>query len=109
MMTLDNVREIGATLPDVAVSAGKLGVALKTKGEILACQAIHRSAEPGSLMVRVGTQRRDALVAEDPEVFYLTSHYEPYPVVLVRLSRIDRAWLGGLLTEALEFTGNETG
>jgi hypothetical protein len=29
----------------------------------LACEAIHKSAEPNSLMVRIGLERRDALLS----------------------------------------------
>jgi len=105
--TFDDAREIGARLPDVRATADRLGVALKIGREILACTAIHKSAEPGSLMVRLGFERRDALVAEDPSAFYLTPHYEPYPVVLVRLTQVSRAYLGALLKTAWEFDRGE--
>lgn len=101
--TFDDAREIGAQLPDVKATADRLGVALKIGREILACTAVHKSSEPGSLMVRLGFERRDALVTDNPGAFYLTAHYEPYPVVLVRLSQISRAYLGTLLKQAWEF------
>ena len=100
-------RVIGAELPDVKASAGKLGMALKLKGQILACEAINKSAEPGSLMVRLGFARRDALVADNPATFYLTRHYRPYPVVVVRLAEITRDDLQALLAEAWEFMRSE--
>lgn len=106
-VSFDVVREIGAELPDVKATADKLGAALKLRGEILACTAIHKSADPASLMVRLGFERRDALVAENPDAFYLTGHYEPYPVVLVRLSRVGRPYLSALLKEAWEFVQRE--
>ena len=105
--TFDDAREIGAQLPDVKATADRLGVALKIGREILACTAIHKSAEPDSLMVRLGFERRAALAAENPTAFYLTAHYEPYPVVLVRLSQVSRAYLGALLKEAWEFDQGE--
>jgi len=82
-------------------------MALKIRGQILACQAIHKSAEPGSLMVRVGSDRRDGLLAENPDAFYLTKHYQPYPVVLVRLPKISRTSLEALLTDAWNFVQSE--
>jgi hypothetical protein len=97
------VREIGAELPGVKVTRDRAGTALRMAGEIIACTAIHKSAEPGSLMIRLGSERRDALMAENPDVFYLTKHYEPYPAVLVRLSRISGVDLRPLLKEAWEF------
>jgi len=106
-VTFDVVRAIGAELPGVKATADRLGTALKLGGQILACTAIHKSAEPDSLMVRVGFEGRGALLAENPAAFYLTAHYEPYPVVLVRLSGIDRAYVRTLLEEAWEFVRSE--
>jgi hypothetical protein len=103
----DVVRSIGASLPDVKDASGPRGAALKIKGRLLACEAIHKSAEPNSLMVRIAVERRDALLAQDAEVYYLTDHYAPYPAVLVRLSRIERASLSDLLAEAHEFVQGE--
>ncbi|MFZ1991382.1 MAG: hypothetical protein WAW96_16605 [Alphaproteobacteria bacterium] len=105
-VTFDVARSIGAKLPDVAATAGKR-MALKIKGRILACQAIHKSAEPNSLMVCIGSKRRDALLAEDPDACYLTKHYESSPVILVRLSRISRTFLRALLAEAWEFVRSD--
>lgn len=97
------VRSIGAALPDVKDASGARGIALKIRGKLMACSAIHKSAEPDSLMVRISVNRRDALLAQNGEAFYLTAHYEPYPAILVRLSRIKKAPLKELLTESWEF------
>src|SRR5215467_10726388 len=85
------VRSIGAALPDVKDSSGKRGAALKLKGKLLACEAIHKSAEPNSLMVRISLERREALLAQKSDAYYLTDHYAPYPAILVRLSKMKRA------------------
>lgn len=103
------VRAIGAAIPDVKLSAGKQGLALKLKGKLLACEAIHRSAEPGSLMVRISNERRRALLAKDVRTYYLTDHYAPYSAILLRLSRINRTALKDLLIESSEFVRNEGG
>jgi hypothetical protein len=50
--------------------------------------------------VPAGFERRAQLIATDPRVFYLKTHYEPYPVVLVRLDCIDRNALERLLRSA---------
>jgi hypothetical protein len=103
----ETVRSMGAALPDVKDASGSRGVALKTAGRLLACQAIHKSAEPGSLMVRVSLKRREALLAQQAETYYLTKHYTPYPAILVRLSRIKRTALKELLAESREFVWDE--
>jgi hypothetical protein len=103
----DDVRSIGTALPDVKDASGARGTALKLKGTLLACQAINKSAEPNSLMVRISPERRDALLAENADTYYLTDHYKPYPAVLVRLSRIRRNALEELLAESWEFIEGE--
>ena len=101
------VRSLGASLADVKDASGRRGTALKLKGQLLACEAIHKSAEPNSLMVRIGLKRREALLKQDAETYYLTDHYAPYPAILVRLSRITRASLRALLAESREFMRKE--
>ena len=81
--------------------------ALKVGGELLTCLATNKSAEPGSLGVRIDFDHRDALLAEAPETYYVTDHYVNYPVVLVRLSQIRIDELRDLLTSAWRFVTSE--
>ena len=68
---------------------------------MFACIAINKAAEPNSLMIRVPSfEQRDDLIAEQPEVYYLKPHYEPYPCVLVRLGRVHADALRDLLRGA---------
>jgi len=101
------VRELGRALPDVKESSGRLGPSLKVRGKLLTCPAIHRSAEPNSLVVSIGIDERAELIAADPNVYYVTDHYVDYPCVLVRTSRIDRESLRGLLFSAWRFVTEE--
>jgi hypothetical protein len=50
--------------------------------------------------VRVGFEEREALIADDPRVYYVKPHYQDYPTVLVRLAVIDREALRDLLKSA---------
>ena len=77
--------------------------ALKLGGRLVACLAVHKSAEPESLVVRTDFDERTALLAEDPETYYLTDHYVKHPVVLVRLSHIGTDQLRDLLGSARRF------
>jgi len=43
---------------------------------------------------------KDALLADDPDVYFTTSHFHGYAAVLVRLERIGRAELRELVVEA---------
>lgn len=102
-VNFDTVRKMALTLPSVEEGTTYGSPALKVHGKLLACIAIHRSAEPGSLAVRIGFEDRAALLAADPEVYYLTDHYVEYPVVLVRLSRIHPDAIRDLLGMAWRF------
>ena len=99
----DTVRKIGLALPGVAESTAYGSPALKVHGKLLACVPAHRSAEPGSLVIRVDFDDRAELLAADPDVYYLTDHYVGYSAVLVRLSRVNRDVLRDLLGMAYKF------
>src|SRR5215469_10353677 len=103
LMGFDTIREIARTLPGVEESTAYGVPALKVRGKLLACPAINKSAEPGSLVVKIGFEDRAELIATDPEVYYVTDHYRNYPSVLVRLSRIHPDALRSLLVMAYKF------
>jgi hypothetical protein len=106
-ITFNAVREIGLGLADVEESTMYGSPALKVRGDLLACMAINKSAEPGSLGVRIDFDQRDALLAEAPDTYYVTDHYVNYPIVLVRLSRIRIDELRDLLTSAWRFVTSQ--
>jgi hypothetical protein len=43
---------------------------------------------------------KDALLADDPSVFFATAHFNGFPAVLVRLDELDEPALDELATEA---------
>jgi len=89
--------------PGVEESTAYGSPALKIQGKLLAFLPAHRSAEPGSLVVRVGFDDRAELLAADPDVYYVTDHYLNYTSVLVRLSRVTPDVLRDLLGMAHKF------
>ena len=97
------VRELGLALPDVEAGTAYGSPALKVRGKMFACIAIHRSAEPDSLVIRVPFDQRDDLIAADPKTYYVTDHYVNYPCVLVRLTRVHPDALRDLLLMAWRF------
>lgn len=108
-LTFDAVREIGLAMPDVEDGATYGKSALKVRGNLLACLAVHKSAEPDSLVVRIDLDQRAALLAEAPDTYYITDHYLNYPAVLVRLGQIDFEQLRDLLSAAWRFVTEESG
>ncbi len=97
------VRKVGLALPGVVQSTMYGAPALKIHGKLLACIPSHRSAEPGSLAVRVDFDDRAALLAEAPDTYYVTDHYVGYNAVLVRLSRVTANEVQDLLGLAYKF------
>jgi len=102
----DVVREIARKLPDVEESSLHGAPSLKVCGRLLTCPALHRSAEPNSLVVRINIDQRTKLLAANPKVYYLTDHYVNDPTVLVRLGEIDRSSLKDLLEMAWRFASS---
>ena len=102
-ITFDTVRKMGLRLPEVEESSAYGTPALKVHGHLLVCPAINKSAEPGSIVVKIGIETREELIAADPDTYYLTDHYRPYPSVLVRLSQIRPDALQDLLGMAWKF------
>src|SRR4051794_4161748 len=96
------VRAVGREFPDLCEGTMYSSPALKLGKRLVACVAIHRSAEPGSLVVRTDFEQRSALLDDDPETYYITDHYAKHPVVLVRLARLHHDQLRDLLAAARE-------
>ena len=103
--TFDTVREVGLTLPNVQAGTKYDGSpVLKVGGAFMAGVATHRSAEPATIVVRVGLEERNWLLQEAPDTYYVTDYYRRHPVVLVRLTRIDRDALRDLLSVSWRLT-----
>ena len=97
------VEAIGRTLPDVEVTTAWGSPALKVRGRMFVCVASNKAAEPNTLVAMMDFADRDALIADDPVVYYLKDHYVGYPCVLARLSRIRRDALRDLVIGAHRF------
>jgi len=106
-INFDTVRKLGLALPGVEESTAYGQPALKVHGQLLACLPVNRSAEPGSLVVRVALDDRAELLAENPDVYYVTDHYVGYTAVLVRLSRVTPDVLRDLLGMAHKFVARK--
>ena len=104
------VRAVGLTLPGVVAATRYDGSpVLKLHGCFMAGLAAHRSAEPATLVVRVGFDDRALLIEDAPETYYLTDDYEKYPLVLVRLACVDRDALHDLLSVSWRLTAAKAG
>jgi hypothetical protein len=101
----DIVRTVGLALPDVEAATKYDGSPmLKVNGIFMAGLAMHPSADPDTLVVRAGLEDREWLIKDAPETYYLTDYYRSYPLVLVRLSRVEPDALHDLLCVSWRMT-----
>ena len=111
MATWDDVRRIALGLPETteAVSWGHAHWRVKDKGFVWErplrgpdLEALGDAAPEGPILgARVEhLVAKEALLADDPDVFFTTPHFDGYPAVLVRLERIGGGELEELLAEA---------
>src|SRR5436309_3249921 len=70
---------------------------LKVRGKFM-CRL---RTNPDALVMRViDMEDRDALLKGNPEVFFITPHYQEYPAVLVRLEAVEPGELAELVEDA---------
>ncbi len=104
-LTFETVRDLGCLLAGVEAATKYDGTPLlKANGAFMAGMAGHSSAEPDTLVVRVERSDRQALIEEAPDTYYLTGHYRPHPVVLVRLGEVSPDALRELLRRSWQLT-----
>ena len=105
----DLVRAVGLGLQGVEAATRYDGSpVLKVGGCFMAGLATHPSADPGTLVVRADLEEREWLLLDAPETYYLTDYYRPYPLVLVRLSHVNRDALHDLLSVSWRLTMAKT-
>jgi len=93
------VRELALSLPKTE-EVGSYGTpGFKVDGELFT--RLHQDGE--SLVVKMDFEQREALMAHDPETYYITDHYLNYEWILVRLSRVHQDALRDLLRGACRF------
>ena len=99
----DTVRQMALALPGVVEGTSYGSPSFHVDGKMFACLAVHRSAEPNSLVIRMAFEQRDELIEAEPRTYYLTDHYVDYPCVVVRLARIRDDALRDLLLMGWRF------
>jgi hypothetical protein len=96
----DRAWDIGLAIDGVELSTYYGLTALKLNGRMVACMAGHGEPDSETLVIPMPFEKRDELLASDPDTFYLRPHYLNYPCVLVRLESIATASLRELIVES---------
>ena len=95
-VTWDTVREICLALPGTEESTSYGTPALKVRRKLF----VRLREEGDVIVVRIELNDRAMRIAADPDAFFVTDHYVPYPYILVRLSAVAKSDLSELLTDA---------
>ena len=95
-VTFQTVAAVACKLPEVEISKSYGTPALKVRGKLMA--RLHQDGE--SLVLRTELLDRQILMQADPETFYITEHYQNYPLVLIRLSKVSGSTLPDLMERA---------
>jgi len=109
--TWDDVRRIALALPETSerLSHGHPAWRVKDKGFVWDrplrksdLEALGEGAPPGPILgARVEhLVAKEALLADNPDVFFTTPHFDGYPAVLVQLDRISLYDLNEVIVEA---------
>jgi hypothetical protein len=98
-ITWQRVCKLARRLPGVVEGTSYGTPALHVGKRFLA-----RLKEDGETMaIKIDFADREVLLELDPETFYLTDHYRPYPAILVRLKHIPVGLLEQVLEQAWRF------
>jgi hypothetical protein len=83
-------------LPGVEVGTAYRTPALRVRKQVMA-----RLREDGeTLAIRMEFGEREFRLQTNPEVYYITDHYAGYPMILVRLAKVEREELRELVQGA---------
>ena len=98
-VSYETIRRMAMTFPDVEEGTSYGTAALKVKGKLF----VRLRPELDSIVLKMPFDRREELMAADPETYYITEHYREYEWILVRLSKVRAEALRDLLLGAWRF------
>jgi hypothetical protein len=95
-VTWETVRAIALAFPGTQESTSYGTPAFKVAGKLF----VRLREEGDTVVVRIDEADRAMRMQADPNAFFITDHYVPYPWLLVRLSAVSRDDLADLLEES---------
>jgi hypothetical protein len=111
MATWDDVRRIALGLPETSEGTSHGNTAWKVGDKLFVWERPLRQSDlaalgdtaPGGPILGARVEHevaKHALIANDPDVFFTTPHFDGYPAVLVQLDRIGLEDLEEVIVEA---------
>lgn len=111
MATWDDVRRLALALPETAEQDHRGLPSWRVKGKLFVWERPLRARDldelgsdaPDGPILGARVEHliaKEALLAEEPDVYFATSHFDGYPMLLVRLTRITVEDLAELVEDA---------
>jgi hypothetical protein len=111
MATWDDVRRLALALPETSEGTSHGNTSWRVREKLFVWERPLRRSDlralgddaPGGPILGARVEHlvaKDALLADDPAVFFTTPHFDGYPAVLVRLDRISTEDLEEVVVEA---------
>ena len=97
MIGWEDVREIALRLAGVEDGLSYGAPALKVGGKHL---IVRWREDLNAIVVKTTFDEREGLMAEEPDVYFITDHYLNYEWVLVNLATVTRDALEAMITRA---------
>jgi hypothetical protein len=101
----ESLCKLALKYPGVELSTSYGTPSIKVKGRILG--RLRTEAE-GAFALRCDFMDRQILLQVHPQAFFVTDHYLNYPMVLVRLDKVERAELADLVERAWRMVATPT-
>ncbi len=103
-MTFEAILKMALALDNVEEATSYGTPAFKVGGAMFA----RLRDDIGALVVRMSIEDRQALMAEDPETYFITDHYLNYPYILVNMARVQPDAMRDLLKGACKTAAGES-
>ena len=97
-ITFNTVREIALGLPGAADGMSYGAPAVKVNGKLF----IRWREDLNAIVLKTTFEEREAMMEEDPKVYYITDHYLNYEWVLVSLEHVSRDVLPDLIKRSYD-------
>jgi len=95
-VTYDTVRRLALALPTVEEATSYGTPALKVSGKLFV--RLHQDLD--KIVLKMPFNRREEMMAADPQTYFITDHYAEHPYILVSLARVPADALPDLLNLA---------
>lgn len=99
MATENTVRRLAMAMPNVEERTSYGTPAFYVKRKLFARMLDDRN----SVVIKIDEVDREARMKADPDAFFITDHYLNYPMMIVRLSKVDSDVLCELLDDAWQY------